>query len=145
MDLSFLKWPVIGIVVVGGCWLLSSGGVNFMYKQFTAEVPGMSQTKDEANEAGLSKLAGYSMAIFQYERAQHIYNEALNRFPNGKNHWWNIYQLARCEEKLEHYQASVDLLRKLIAGDAVTHDDRVSNNDALRLRIEKLVEMYDLK
>ena len=145
MDLSFLKWPVIAAIVVGFCWLLSSGGVNFMYKKLVAYAPGTSVAKDDANEASLSKLAGYSLATFQYDRAKFIYTETLKRFPEGKNKYWNTFQLARCEENLKNYQTCVNLLRKLIAADAATHDERVSINEALQFRIGKLVEMYELK
>lgn len=145
MDLSGLKWPAViaGVVVLG--WLLSSGGVTYMEKKFTANAPGRNAEMDAVNEAGLSRLGGYCLMLFKYERARDIYHTAITMFPEGKNIWWNQYQMARCVEKLDDYQGCVDLLRELIAVEAHSIDARVPNNDALRLRVEKLVEMHELE
>jgi hypothetical protein len=83
--------------------------------------------------------------LFKYERAQNIYHTAITMFPEGKNAWWNQYQMARCAEHLDDYQGAADLLRDLIAAEAHNIDERVPNNDNLRLRVEKLVEVHELE
>jgi len=145
MDLSFLKWPaILGAIALIG-WLASSGGVNYMYNKFTTGAPGANAEMDAVNEAGLCRLGGYCLTLFKYEKAKDIYHTALTRYPEGKNKWWMQYQMARCAENLEEYQACVDLLRDLILNEANSKDERVPNNDNLRLRIDKLVEMHELE
>jgi tetratricopeptide (TPR) repeat protein len=145
MDLSFLKWPVIIGVVVLAAWLMSSGGVNYMYNKFTANTPGVNAERDALDEAGLSRLGGYCLALFKYEKAMSVYRTVTTRYPTGKNFQYNRYQMARCAEKLEDYQESVDILKELMAVNAHAIDDRVPVNDNLNLRADKLIEMYELE
>jgi len=145
MDLSFLKWPIIIGVIVGVGWLMSSGGVNYMSNKFTAGTPGKDAKKDEIDELGLSRLGGYCLALFNYDKAMSIFQTALERYPNGKNALFIKYRMARCAEKLKDYQQAVNLLKELMVVDAHATDDRVPNNDNLRLRAEKLTEMYELE
>jgi tetratricopeptide (TPR) repeat protein len=145
MDLSFLKWPIILGVIALIAWLGSSGGVNYMYKKFTADPPGVDAKKDEINEAGLSRLGGYCLRLTKYQKALAIFEEAANRFPGGKNFWYNRYRMVRCAEKMKDFKRAVDLMHELIAADASKIDDRVADNDNLRLRSEKLIEMYELE
>jgi tetratricopeptide (TPR) repeat protein len=145
MDLSFLKWPLIigGVVLVG--WLASSGGVNYMYKKFTVNEPGADAKKDQIDEAGLSRLGGYCLMLFKYEKAMSVYETAVSSYPDGKNVWYNKYQMARCAERLGDYRKTVDILHELIDASANDIDERVPNNDNLRLRSEKLIEMHELE
>jgi tetratricopeptide (TPR) repeat protein len=138
MDLSFLKWPIIIVVVVGGGWLLTSGGVNFMYNKFTATPPGSDAKQDVVDEAGLSKLGGYCLKTFQYEKAMRMFNTACDRFPQGANFYYNKYRMAKCAEKMEDYPQAVALLRGLMQVNASTIDDRVPINDNLKARSDKL-------
>ena len=145
MDLSFLKWPlIIGVIALVG-WLASSGGVNYMYKKFTANEPGVNAQRDDVDEAGLSRLGGYCLMLFKYEKAMSVYETAVSRYPEGKNVLYNKYEIARCAEKLEDYRRTVDILEELIDANAHSVDDRVPVNEDLTLRAEKLIEMHELE
>ena len=84
------------------------------------------------------------LSTFRYEKAKQFYNEAIMRFPGGKNAFWNRYQLARCEDKLGNFQAEADLLFSLYEIDANQYDSRIPNLNELQLRIQKLVEVHEL-
>jgi hypothetical protein len=155
MDLSFLKWPVIIAVVGGVIWLLSEGGVNYMEKRFTAEPPGQDAAIDKVNEAGLSRLAGYLMFTFRYERANRIMQTCAERYPEGENYWHNLFRRARLHERMAdattdpvkvemHYQAALEILRHLMDVNAHDQDERVPEFDVLRLRAEKIAEVNEL-
>jgi len=145
MDLSFLKWPVIIAVIVLVGWLASSGGVNYMYKNYASAVAGTDAKQDERNEAGLSRIGGYSLALFKYSQALGVFEFTIQKYPRGKNVWYNMYRMARCAEKLENYKKAKDLLEALISVDAHTVDERIPVTADLTLRKEKLVEMYGLE
>ena len=117
MDLSGLKWPLIIAVVVGIGWLATSGGVNWMYGKFTAASPGVDEQQDYKDEAGLTKLAGYT---------------------------YHLERLATCYERTGDYQSSYNVLRELMAANAHEMDSRVGNFDNLNMRAAKLREMYEL-
>ncbi|HUW60894.1 MAG TPA: hypothetical protein VMZ06_07785 [Candidatus Bathyarchaeia archaeon] len=138
MDLSFLKWPIIIVVVVGGGWLLTSGGVNFMYNKFTATPPGADAKADAVNEAGLSKLGGYCLKTFQYEKAMLMFSTACDLYPQGANFYYSKYRMAKCAEKMDDVPQAVALLRALIQVNANSIDSRVPENDNLRARSDKL-------
>lgn len=144
MDVSKLIWALVIAAVVGGGWLLTSGGVNWQLTKYTEATPGEDADRDELDEAGLSKLGGFLLTTFRYEKAKEVYDLALDRYPDGKNIWWNLYQLARCEERLENYQDAVNCLVILRDQDGDSHDERVPNRDNLELRIQKLVETHEL-
>jgi tetratricopeptide (TPR) repeat protein len=145
MDLSFLKWPsIIGAIVLVG-WLASSGGVDYMYKKFTTDQPGGDAKKDELAEAGLSRLGGYTLKLFKYDKTMEILETAITRYPEGKNVWHNKYRMVKCAEKLGDYRKAVDLIRELMDANASEIDSRVPNNDNLRLRSDKLIEMHELE
>ncbi len=145
MNLSGLKWPVIiGVIVLVG-WLLTSSGVNFMFNKFTAGTPGVDVAQDARNEAGLSWLGKYSMMLFKYEKALFIFEAGATRYPEGKNVWYNKYQMARCAEKLGDYRRSVALLRECMAVKAHEKDTRVPDNDSINYRVEKLIEVHELE
>ncbi|NIA16569.1 MAG: hypothetical protein GWP08_21135 [Nitrospiraceae bacterium] len=145
MDLSFLKWPVIiGVVILIG-WLGSSGGVNYMYGKFTADQPGVNAEKDAVNEAGLSRLGGYCLKLFKYEKAAQIFRESIDRFPGGENRWYNQYRMVKCAEKGKRYRQAVNLMKELMAVNAHGIDSRVPDNKTLNLRAEKLIELHNLE
>ena len=145
MDLSFLKWPIIiGVIALVG-WLASSGGVDYMFKKFTADEPGVNAQKDEINEAGLSRLGGYCLKLFKYEKAMSIFDTAITRYPQGKNFWLNKYRMVKCAEKLEDYRKAVDILEELMDANASSIDSRLPGNDNLKLRSEKLIELHELE
>ncbi len=144
MDLSKLKWLVIFAVILGGGWLFTSGGVNYMYNRATSGTPGADAGKDKTNEATLSKYGGFLMATFRYERAKDFYSTALQRYPGGANRYWNRYQLARAHEKLDENEQAVELLVYLWQENAIQYDSRVANPDELKLRIQKLIEVHQL-
>ena len=89
MDLSGLKWPIIIVVVVGVGWLLSSGGTNYMYKNFTTAEVGADPARDKTDEAGLSRLGGFMLKTFRYEKAEEVFATAVSRYPDGANVWYN--------------------------------------------------------
>lgn len=146
MDLSGLKWPLIILVVVVVGWLLSSGGVSWMEKNFTKATPGQNTTRDKTDEAGLSRLGGYCLYLWRYERAAGLFESAIDRYgEDGANYWYNLYRLAKCYEKMERYQDSYDVLEQLITANASQYDDRVPENDNLSLRANKLKEVHELQ
>ena len=144
MDLGQLKWPLIAVIVILGAWLISDPGVNYMYNRFTREAPGVDAERDKANEAGLSRLGGFLLKTFRYERAQDVFQRSLQLFPEGENALYNHYRLAKCAEKLNNPQEAIRILRELRDIDAHSMDERVPDGDTLKLRADKLMEMYDL-
>ena len=145
MDLTFLKWPfIIALVVLAG-WLLSNGGVNYMYGNFIDDPVGVSAEKDAANESGLSRLGGYCLRLFKYDKAMVIFQTALERYPEGNHRWYNQYRMAKCAEKMGNPAQAVSLLQVLIAANASQFDNRVPTNENLQLRVEKLIEVNDLR
>jgi hypothetical protein len=80
MDLSGLKWPVIILIIIGIGWLASSGGVNYMIKNFTKSVPGQDIQRDKTDEAGLSRIAGYLITLLRWERAKNVIELTINRY-----------------------------------------------------------------
>jgi len=145
MNLSFLKWPIIIGAVVGIGWLLSSSGVSYMYKNYADAEVGANDQEDERNEAGLSRIGRYSLMLFKYQQALEIFEFTVDKYPEGNNVWYNLYQMVRCAEKVEDFEKARDLLDVLIEADANSYDERVPINDNLKLRRDKLVEMYDLE
>lgn len=144
MDMSKIVYPLIAVAVIGGAWLLTSGGVNWRYNNLTKATVGEDEDKDIADERGLSKLAGFLLGTLRYERAATVYQTAIDRYPNGKNVWWNLYQLARCQEKMELYEEAVVNLDILRTQDADSFDERVPDFDNLNMRIQKLVEVHEI-
>ncbi len=146
MDLSGLKWPVIILIIIGIGWLASSGGVNYMIKNFTKSVPGQDIQRDKTDEAGLSRIAGYLITLLRWERAKNVIELTINRYGDtGANYWYNLYRLARCYEKLGRYQEAYNILRDLAQVNAHQYDNRVPEYDNLNLRTQKLKELYELK
>ena len=146
MDLSGLKWPLIIVVIVAIAWLLSSGGTSFMVSKFTAATPGEDANRDKIDEVGLSRVGGYLLKMWRYDKAAAVFQMAIDRYgPQGPNYWYNIYRQAKCYEKMEQWQTSYNVLMSLIAANAHQYDDRVPINENLQLRAAKLKEVHQLQ
>jgi hypothetical protein len=146
MDMTKIVWAVVVVVILGGGWLFTTGGMNKAYEQATKNLVGNNPEQDVIDEAVLSKYGGYNLSLFRYEQAKKFYSTSINRYgPTGKNYWWNLQQLALCEENMENPQASVTILYNLWLEDGDAYDERVSNRDQLALRITKLVELNELR
>ncbi len=146
MDLSGLKWPLIILVVAVVVWLGSSGGVNYMVKNFTKATPGVDAQRDKVDESGLTRVAGYLMMLLRWERSKDVLETVINRYGNsGANYWYNMYRLAKCYEKLGRYQEAYNILRDLAQLNAHQYDDRVPEFDNLNLRANKLKEVHNLQ
>ena len=81
---------------------------------------------------------------FRYERAEEILQQAVDRFPEGKNVYYNYYRLVKCQEIREDYEKAVDTLVWLMDINANQIDDRVPEPDNLKLRANKLIETHEL-
>jgi len=144
--LSGLKWPAIIAVIVGIGWLGTSGGVNWMYDNFTEATPGVDAEQDKIDEAGLTKLGGYLMMLWQYDKAIDAMEAAINRYgPQAPNYYYNYYRLAKCYERTGQYQRALNQLRDIMGMEAWNHDDRIPNRDNLALRAQKLKEVHELQ
>lgn len=145
MDLSGLKWPIIIVVVVAGGWLFTSGGVNWMISRATAATPGVDIEKDKFDEAQLSRVGGYTMRLWKYDKALECFNLARERYgEGGANYWYNTYRMVRCYERNGDPSTAIDVLTYLIDNGANTHDPRVPDNDNLGLIRNKLRETFEL-
>ncbi|MDZ4857396.1 MAG: hypothetical protein SGI88_00315 [Candidatus Hydrogenedentes bacterium] len=144
MDLSRLKWPLIIIVIVGIGWLITDPGVNWLRAKFNEGTPGESAEQDIANESGLSNLAGFLIKTFRYASAEAVLNDAMTRYPAGKNYLNNYYRMAKCVEKQGRYDKCVDILCELRDLEANATDPRVPAREVLQLRIDKLLETHEL-
>lgn len=146
MDVSGLKWPVIIVVILGLGWLGTAGGVNYMYGQFTATTPGANPEQDIKDEEGLSKLGGYLMYTWQFQKANQVLQTSIDRYgASGKNYWHNQYRQVKCFEKAGNYQQAYNKLTMLANMNANSIDDRVPNRDNLSLRAQKLKEVHELQ
>ena len=144
MDLSKLKWVLIAAVVIGGGWLVTEGGINWVYKNATEDTPGADPEKDKIDESTLSRYGGFLLTTFRYEKAKDFYQTAIDRYPDGDNLWWNYYQMARCEEKLYNYQRAADILHMLWLEDSDQYDERIPDQSTLKRRLDLLIELNDL-
>ncbi|HOZ48028.1 MAG TPA: hypothetical protein PLO37_24185 [Candidatus Hydrogenedentes bacterium] len=144
MDLSGLKWPLIIVVVVGVGFLLSSSGTNYMFKKFTQSEAGVDAAKDKHDEAGLSKLGGFLLMTFRYQKANEVFGTAVGRYPQGANVWYNKYRMVKCAEKLKNYAGAAAILNELMNARASEVDSRVPEEANLRLRRDKLIEIHQL-
>jgi tetratricopeptide (TPR) repeat protein len=144
MDLSKVKWAVIIAVVVGGGWLLTSPGTEWMFNKLKNYTPGTDAATNDANEASLSKLGGYLFQTLRYEPAEKVFEYTVDKYPDGKNVYYNAYRLVKCHEKREDYKEAVRLLKMLMKANAHQIDDRVPELDILKLRTNKLIETYSL-
>lgn len=146
MDLSWLKWPLIILLIVGIVFLATSPGINYMVGRFTRAVPGQDSGKDARDEAGLSRIGGYLLYLWRYQRAYEVMKTAVDRYgESGANYWHNKYRMAKCLEKMGRMQESVRLLEELMAANAHENDKRVAENENLRLRITRLKEVHELQ
>ncbi len=144
MDLSRFKWPIIILVVIGVFWLFSSAGINFMHSKFTSVTPGQDAKVDKATEAGLSRLGGFLVKTFRYEKGFQVLSDACNMYPEGENYWYNQYRMAKCLEKMDRVNEALQILDVLYANNIYAVDSRVPQQDVLKLRIDKLQEIHGL-
>ena len=145
MDLSGLKWPLIIAAVVGLGWLGTSGGVTWMFGNFTSATPGVDEQQDLRDEAGLTKLAGYTYHLWKWDKTIYIIETIINRYGDrAPNYLFNLERLSTCYERIGDYDTSHKILLELIQLNAHEYDDRVANSDNLRLRANKLKEMHEL-
>ena len=145
MDLSGLKWPLIIVVVVGIGWLASSGGVNWMQAGFTKNTVGTDVERDKLDEAGLTRLAGYTLMLWKYEKSKELMNLALERYgEGGANYWYNTFRITTCDDRLGNYEEAIAGLQYLIDNSAGEIDDRVPTNDNLSLKAQKLRETHEI-
>ncbi|HQH52842.1 MAG TPA: hypothetical protein PKY01_10490 [Candidatus Hydrogenedentes bacterium] len=146
MDLSRFKWPIIILIVIGVFWLLSSPGINFLHKKFTSVKPGEDAKVDKATEAGLSRLGGFLIKTFRYEKGYEVLTDACNMYPEGvgANYWYNQYRMAKCLEKMDRVREALQILDFLYANDIHAVDERVPPQDVLKLRLDKLQEIHGL-
>ena len=144
MDLSWLKWPIIVLVVALFFWLLSSAGVNYMFNKFTSGTPGVDAAVDARNEAGLTHLGNYLMKTLRYAKAEEVIQRAVDDYPNGANIYMNMYRLARLAEKREDYKRSAEILQYLIDEDAPSKNKHLVSVEILQARLEKLIAVHEL-
>ncbi|MEA3366307.1 MAG: hypothetical protein U9Q79_11770 [Candidatus Hydrogenedentes bacterium] len=144
MDLSRFKWPIIILLVIGVFWLLSSPGINFLHKKFTSVTPGEDAKMDKAAEAGLSRLGGFLIKTFRYEKGFQVLTDASTMYPEGANYWYNQYRMAKCLEKMDRVNEALQILDGLYAENIHAVDERVPPRDVLKLRIDKLQEVHGL-
>lgn len=144
MDLSKVKWVVLAVVVIGGIFLVTEPGVNYMIGRFSATTSGADAKRDELNEAGLSRVGTFLMMTGRYAKADEVFDLAYEKFPNGVNADYNYFRQARCAEKKKDFERAVRILEDLIAANAHSKDPRIPESDALRLRADKLIETHEL-
>lgn len=149
MDMSKLVWvfAIIAVIVVG--WLLTSGGTEFMYKQYTESTPGVDEAQDKRDEAGLTRLGGYLLRTFRYERASEVYEAAIKRYPidlypDSEHYYMNIYNQSKAYEKMDEWEKAADNLMYLRDVDADQYDERVPNFDQLNGELMRIVEVHEL-
>ncbi|MFA7692398.1 MAG: hypothetical protein WCX86_05820 [Candidatus Hydrogenedentales bacterium] len=146
MDLSGLKWPILILVIVGIGFLASSPGINWMVGRYTQATPGQDAEKDQRDEAGLTRVAGYLLYQWRYEASLNVMRSAVDRYGSaGANYLYNKYRMVKCLEKLDKNQQAYNILQELIAASANGIDSRVPNNDNLKLRAQKLKEVHNLQ
>jgi len=145
MDLSGLKWPLIIVVVVFVGWLFTSGGVNWMVGQATKAEVGADLDRDARDEAMLSRIGGYLIYLWRYEKAAEVLNTAVQRYPDGANAFHNYYRLVTCYERQDMNQRAYNILQELMALEAWNHDKRIPGRDNLALRADKLREVHGLQ
>lgn len=144
MDLSKVKWIfIIGIPVLI-IFLFSGPGVNYIYNNATDATPGADAAQDAADEQKLSTWGGYLLSMFRYQQAEKFYSTAIARYPEGKNVYMNYYNRARAYEKMGEFKKAADDLFLLFQFNADSLDERVPENNILKLRIAKLIEIHNL-
>lgn len=144
MDLSKVKWAAVAAVVVGIGFSLSSPGTEWWFNKLKKYSPGDNAANNEVNEASLSKFGGYLFQTLRYEKAEEVFEFTLDRYPDGKNAYYNGYRLVKCREKRQDYEGAVKLLKALMKANAHQIDDRVPELEILKLRANKLIETHSL-
>lgn len=146
MDLSGLKWPLIIVAIVGIGWLGTSGGIQWMYGNFTKAAPGVDVNQDIRDEAGLTKLAGYTYFLWKWKETIAIIETSMERYGDGApNYWYNMERLSNCYDRIGNYKMSLEILELLMRARAWEVDPRVPNREQLNLRANTLREMHELR
>ncbi len=146
MDLSGLKWPLIIAAVAGLGWLATSGGINYMVGNFSEAQPGEDAERDKLDEAGLSRVGGYLLHLWNWKKAKKVMKLSIDRYgPQGANYWYNWYRVARCNDRMKLYQESYNVLKMLIEKDGPAKDSRMARLGILKARAAKLKEIHELK
>jgi tetratricopeptide (TPR) repeat protein len=143
MDLTWLKWVVIVVVVGGGIWIFTSGGIGFMESKFSR--PASTPEAERVNEAGLSKLGGFLLMTIRYDRAGDVFEKAVGHYPQRANVYYNYYRLVKCYEKTGRYQRAADVLGDLARLNAHALDERVPESSNLEFRRNRLIEVHELR
>lgn len=142
MDLSKVILSIVVFVFFVGSLLLTNAGMNQAYENSTKILVGNDPDQDVIDEAVLSKYGGINFSMFRYEKAKKFYTASVKRYgENGRNYWWNLEQLAACEEKLGNDEAAVVLLHQLWMADGEKHDSRVSDRKELERRATELIQL----
>jgi hypothetical protein len=145
MDLTKLVWLVVILAIGGGVWLFTDGGMDNRYEAATKSLVGNDPDQDIIDEAVLSKYGGTLLSTFRYEKAKKFYTASIDRYgPAGKNYWYNLEQLAKCEEKLGNDMRTLEILHGLWLENGDAHDERVSSRSQLKPRILQLIELNGL-
>jgi hypothetical protein len=145
MDLSVLKWPLIILIVVAVGWFVTDGGTSYVINQLKQHTPGEDESADRLNEASLSRMAGFLIWTFRYQKADEVLTYLTQTYVparGAEDYWYNLYRLALCKEKQGQYPLAVSILRDLAHRNANSQDSRVPGFDVLRLRSEKLMETH---
>lgn len=144
MDLSKLVWLIVIVAVVGGGWLLTTGGMEKVYTNATDDLIGNDPEQDIKDEAILSKYGGFQQTLFRFDNAKRFYTAAIEHGPEAENYWANLHQLGRCEEELGNEATAIDIYYDLWQEDASQYDNRVPARDALKSKIERLIGLNDM-
>jgi len=144
MDMSKVLIVIVLLALGGLAYLASSPGVNYLHGKYTQTPAGSDAAQDAKNEAGLSKLGGFLMNTWRYKKANEVMQDAVERYPQGADFWYNKYRMVKCAEKAENFKRAVNLLKECIDNDAHSKDPRVPENANLELRRNKLLEMHGL-
>ena len=145
MDLTKIVWLIVIAALLGGGWVLTTNGMEKIYKEATKNLPGNDPAQDIIDEAKLSKYGGFQQSIFRYKNAKIFYSTATERYgENGANYWANLHQLGRCEEELDNESEAIRIYYDLWLADVHGQDNRVPTRNALKRRIDQLVALNDL-
>ena len=146
MDLSKVKWVVlVAVLLVAGWILLTDSGKEAWFNHYMKNTPGVDAAKDLKDEKGLSRLASLLIRTFRYEDAANVLDTTIKRYPDGTQYYYNYYRLARCEEKLENYQAAADILLMIRDNHAGEIDGRIPNSKIIDYRLQQLIELHGLQ
>ena len=145
MNLAKPLMLIVFLALGFGIYMMTGPGVDKAYKEATAAMPGNDPERDKIDEEVLSKYGGYMMNMMRYEKAKEFYMAAVERYGvNGKNFWYNQFQIAQIDEELGNYKEAITRFHMLWQQDGDSNDERVPNRDMLKGRTVKLIEVNGL-